>query len=232
MSPSLEHQIHLKERIKRKQKNMITGLVSGFLRPIKQISLINLTLVRNRHRRHKYLNRLPYQQSQRYKFFAKGTPQPDAHVKHKDPDRPRLELSSSGSVYDTKIPRRTEVRDPNITRDELFYVKKTEAIKWTDHWMLRDVYKRLTVAEYYPLRQNLTCIKNNHMLPEELRTQAHYDMVVKLPIGSSISHVNNRCSISSRLRGKVRKFRISRFFFRHFADYNLLSGVMKSKCGP
>lgn len=165
-------------------------------------------------------------------FYPKYTPQPHAHVKHNDPSRPRLDIGNTGSVFETKIKRRTEIANPNEPKDPLFYTRKTEGLKWTDHRMLRDIHRRRGISEYFILRQNLMCIKKNHMLPEELRVQGHRDLQLKLPIITATSHCVRRCVISSRGRGVVHSFRLSRFFFRHFADYNQLSGVQKSMWGP
>jgi small subunit ribosomal protein S14 len=165
-------------------------------------------------------------------FFPKNTPQPDAHVKHNDPKRPRLEVGGTGSVFDTKIKRRTEIANPNEPKDPLFYTRRTEGLKWTDNRMLRDVHRRRGISEYFSLRQNLMMIKKSYLLPEELRVQSHRDLQVKLPIFTTTSHCTDRCVISSRGRGVNKQTRLSRFFFRHFADYNQLSGVQKAKWGP
>ena len=50
----------------------------------------------------------------------------------------------------------------------------------------------------------------------------------EMPWNSSIIRKNNRCVITGRARGKKRRWRISRFVFRHLADYNKLSGVTRA----
>ncbi|WP_369012519.1 uS14 family ribosomal protein [Klebsiella pneumoniae] len=54
---------------------------------------------------------------------------------------------------------------------------------------------------------------------------------LRLPRDASIQHLNNRCIISSRPRGILKRYRISRHFFRELADHNLLSGVAKAQWG-
>lgn len=40
--------------------------------------------------------------------------------------------------------------------------------------------------------------------------------------------LHSRCAITGRSRGVVKRYRMSRFCFRNFADYNQLSGVIKA----
>jgi len=54
---------------------------------------------------------------------------------------------------------------------------------------------------------------------------------LSLPRDATIQHLTNRCIISSRSRGTVKRYRISRHFFRELADYNKLSGVAKAAWG-
>jgi len=50
----------------------------------------------------------------------------------------------------------------------------------------------------------------------------------KLPKNSSPSRVKNRCSITSRGRGYMRKFGLSRIKFRELANEGKIPGVRKS----
>lgn len=45
---------------------------------------------------------------------------------------------------------------------------------------------------------------------------------------SSILYKNNRCAVTGRARGGLRRWRVSRFVFRHMADYNMLPGVTRA----
>lgn len=50
----------------------------------------------------------------------------------------------------------------------------------------------------------------------------------ELPRNSSPIRIRNRCVMTSRPRGIQRKWRVSRIMWRHFAEYNLLSGVKRA----
>lgn len=52
--------------------------------------------------------------------------------------------------------------------------------------------------------------------------------LVKLPRNSSEIRVRNRCSVTGRPRGYLRKFGLCRIKFREFALAGLLPGVTKS----
>lgn len=41
--------------------------------------------------------------------------------------------------------------------------------------------------------------------------------------------IRKRCAITSRPRGNVLRWRISRIVFRHLADYNKLCGIERAK---
>lgn len=60
---------------------------------------------------------------------------------------------------------------------------------------------------------------------QELATQE----IAALPRYGCISQLQNRCSITSRARGVVRKYRLSRIVWRHLADYNYLSGWQRAR---
>lgn len=53
-------------------------------------------------------------------------------------------------------------------------------------------------------------------------------MLEDLPRDSSITRVRNRCAITSRARGIVTRWRLSRIVWRSLADYNKLSGVQRA----
>ena len=53
-------------------------------------------------------------------------------------------------------------------------------------------------------------------------------MMDALPRDSSIIRIRNRCAFTSRPRGIVTRWRLSRIAWRHLADYNQLSGVQRA----
>lgn len=55
-----------------------------------------------------------------------------------------------------------------------------------------------------------------------------YDELRKLPRNSSKTRIHNRCVVTGRPKGYIRKFGLSRITFREMAHRGLLPGVTKS----
>ncbi|MCE7794485.1 30S ribosomal protein S14 [Salipaludibacillus sp. CUR1] len=62
----------------------------------------------------------------------------------------------------------------------------------------------------------------------ELKEKGDYAALAKLPRNSSPTRLNNRCKVSGRPRGYMRKFELSRIKFRELAHNGQLPGVKKS----
>ncbi|KAK5646820.1 hypothetical protein RI129_005284 [Pyrocoelia pectoralis] len=105
-----------------------------------------------------------------------------------------------------------------------FYQIRT---KWVDHRMIRDVKRRQLVTEYTPLRLRYNSLRKNDILPAELREITDKE-IHALPRDSAWRRMTNRCVVTSRPRGVVYRWRLSRLVFRHLADYNKLSGVQRA----
>ena len=82
-------------------------------------------------------------------------------------------------------------------------------------WLERDKKKRAVVAKYAVLRA-------------ELRAKKDYAGLSKLPKNASPVRVVNRCGISGRRHGYLRKFSCSRLTFREAALNGLIPGVTKA----
>ena len=82
-------------------------------------------------------------------------------------------------------------------------------------WKERDKRKRATVAKYAAKRA-------------ELKARGDYEALAKLPKDASPIRLTNRCQISGRRRGYLRKFRVSRLTFREMALNGLIPGVTKA----
>lgn len=82
-------------------------------------------------------------------------------------------------------------------------------------WIERDKRKRATVKKYAALR-------------EELKAKGDYIGLSKLPRDASPSRVVNRCQVTGRRHGYLRKFGLSRLSFRRMALSGLIPGVTKS----
>jgi len=82
-------------------------------------------------------------------------------------------------------------------------------------WIEREKKKRETVKKYAALRA-------------ELKAKGDYAGLAKLPRNASPSRVTNRCQISGRRHGYIRKFGCSRLTFREAALSGLIPGVTKA----
>ena len=82
-------------------------------------------------------------------------------------------------------------------------------------WLERNKKKRETVKKYAALRA-------------ELKAKRDYAGLSKLPRNASPTRVVNRCDMSGRRHGYLRKFSCSRMTFREAAMNGLIPGVTKA----
>ena len=82
-------------------------------------------------------------------------------------------------------------------------------------WIEREKRKRIAVQKYAALR-------------EELKAKHDYAELAKLPRSASPVRLTNRCRISGRRHGYIRKFGCSRLVFREAALSGLIPGVTKA----
>jgi small subunit ribosomal protein S14 len=82
-------------------------------------------------------------------------------------------------------------------------------------WLERNKKKAETVKKYAALRA-------------ELKAKGDYAGLAKLPRNASPTRVVNRCSMSGRRHGYLRKFNCSRMTFREGALNGLIPGVTKA----
>ncbi len=76
-------------------------------------------------------------------------------------------------------------------------------------------------------RQALKTTSKDLSLTEDERQLARVALN-KMPRDSNIIRVRNRCAITGRSRGYLRKFKISRLTFREWANMGMIPGVTKS----
>nr|SVE79287.1 EOG090X0MNX [Daphnia lumholtzi] len=98
---------------------------------------------------------------------------------------------------------------------------------WTDWRMMKDNRRRKLLVQYAPDRVRAKALKKNDVLPAEI-TEIGAKMLAEIPRDASLSRVRNRCAITSRPRGVVTRWRLSRIVWRSLADYNKLSGVQRA----
>ena len=82
-------------------------------------------------------------------------------------------------------------------------------------WLARNKKKLETVKKYASLRA-------------ELKAKGDYASLSKLPKNASPVRVVNRCRVSGRRHGFIRKYGVSRLSFREAALQGLNPGVTKS----
>ena len=82
-------------------------------------------------------------------------------------------------------------------------------------WLERNKKKAATVKKYAALRA-------------ELKAKKDYAGLSKLPKNASPVRVVNRCAMSGRRRGYLRKFGVSRLTFRESALNGLIPGITKA----
>jgi len=82
-------------------------------------------------------------------------------------------------------------------------------------WLARNKKKLETVKKYASLRA-------------KLKAKGDYAALSKLPKNASPVRVVNRCRVSGRRHGFIRKYGVSRLSFREAALQGLIPGVTKS----
>ena len=79
----------------------------------------------------------------------------------------------------------------------------------------RQARRERVVAKYAALRK-------------ELKENGDYEALQKLPRDSSATRLHNRCSMTGRPRGYIRRFGLSRIAFRELALEGKIPGVVKA----
>jgi small subunit ribosomal protein S14 len=79
----------------------------------------------------------------------------------------------------------------------------------------REIKRERLVAKYADLRK-------------KLKAEGDYDALDKLPKNSSKVRLHNRCQLTGRPKGYMRRFGINRVMFRKMANEGLIPGVTKA----
>lgn len=77
-------------------------------------------------------------------------------------------------------------------------------------------------------KKKIAVVKKHAAKRAELKAKRDYAALSKLPRNASPTRVVNRCAISGRRRGFLRKFNCSRLTFRELALNGLIPGVTKA----
>lgn len=81
--------------------------------------------------------------------------------------------------------------------------------------MVKEMQREQIVARYADLRR-------------ELKSRGDYAALAKLPRDSSPTRLHNRCPLTGRPHGYMRKFQMSRIAFREYAHKGQIPGVRKA----
>lgn len=90
---------------------------------------------------------------------------------------------------------------------------------------MEDLAKKSKIAKE---KKRQALVKKYAELRKQLKEQGNYDELRKLPRDSSPARLHNRCEVTGRPRGYLRKFKLSRIAFRELAHKGQLPGVKKS----
>ncbi len=93
--------------------------------------------------------------------------------------------------------------------------------------VLKNNYRRELSGRYHKYRTELREKAVNMKLSDEDRFEAQMKLQ-KLPRDTNSNRVINRCYLSGRPRGNLRKFGLSRIAFRALAHAGKIPGVTKS----
>ncbi|MCQ6275856.1 30S ribosomal protein S14 [Bacillus sp. V3B] len=77
-------------------------------------------------------------------------------------------------------------------------------------------------------KQRQEMVEKYAELRKELKAKGDYEALQKLPRDSSPTRLHNRCQVTGRPRGYLRKFKMSRIAFRELAHKGQIPGVKKS----
>ena len=91
----------------------------------------------------------------------------------------------------------------------------------------REKRREKLVALTWKKRQDLKTTAMNLSLTEEERFVAR-TALDKLPKNSAPGRLRNRCQLTGRSRGFLRKFKMSRLCFRQLASLGMVPGVTKA----
>ncbi|NBO24055.1 MAG: 30S ribosomal protein S14 [Chlamydiae bacterium] len=83
------------------------------------------------------------------------------------------------------------------------------------------------IKRYFDKRQALKKVVSDVNVSDEERQQAMLSLS-KLPKNSSPIRSRNRCQLTGRPRGFLRKFKLSRLCFRELANAGYIPGVVKA----
>jgi small subunit ribosomal protein S14 len=85
----------------------------------------------------------------------------------------------------------------------------------TKAWVAKEKRRKEIVERYAELRR-------------QLKKEKNYAAIAKLPRDSSPTRLHNRCQLTGRSKGVLRKFMISRIMLRELANAGHIPGLKKA----
>jgi small subunit ribosomal protein S14 len=77
-------------------------------------------------------------------------------------------------------------------------------------------------------RKRQALVERYAELRKELKAKGDFEALRKLPRDSAPTRLHNRCEVTGRPRGYLRKFKMSRIVFRELAHKGQIPGIKKS----
>lgn len=85
--------------------------------------------------------------------------------------------------------------------------------------------KKSKIAKY---NRQIETVKRYAQIRQKLKEEGNYVALSRLPRDSSPVRVHNRCAVTGRPHGYLRKFNVSRIVFREMAYRGEIPGCRKS----
>ncbi|KAL3104097.1 hypothetical protein niasHS_002124 [Heterodera schachtii] len=105
--------------------------------------------------------------------------------------------------------------------------KEGHRMTFWPHWrQLADIKRRRLVAEWGPMRMRYKAMKTNNILPRVIIDEFQ-ERMDNMPRRAHPVLIIQMCQFTSKRRGKLNKFRVSRHCFRDIADRGGLSGIQR-----
>ncbi|CAF0762446.1 unnamed protein product [Rotaria sordida] len=105
---------------------------------------------------------------------------------------------------------------------------RTKLVGYPGRMMLRDIKRRTLIRKYWPERFRHQLLRKNMVLPDSFKNYCREEEFSRFTNETQPWWRWNRCALTSRQWGVIEQYRLGRIMWRRFADYNQMSGVMRS----
>ncbi|CAF1151254.1 unnamed protein product [Adineta steineri] len=105
---------------------------------------------------------------------------------------------------------------------------RTKLVGYPGRMMLRDIKRRTLIRKYWPQRFRYQLLRKNMMFPDSFKNYCREEEFSTFTNETQPWWRWNRCALTSRQWGVLEQYRLGRIMWRRFADYNQMSGVMRT----